>query len=102
MSEYWMLLVLNTLVTQTLYGIHAVAANNAVAVGQLGVIVKWNGSVWLEKVSGITTNLNAVTAVDSSHWIAVGNNGKILISSDGNTWTQATSYTTQICMGSLL
>jgi len=86
----------------------------AVAVGSNGTILRntytkasqqATGTGWIQKNSGIITNLNAVRSNWSSftdtatQWVAVGDMGVILYSSDGNTWTQAVSPTTQQLLG---
>ena len=73
--------------TPDLYGVHAISNTNIVAVGQYGCIIKSNGTTWTRKTSGITTNLNAVHAYNTTPIIiAVGDNGTILTSADGTTW----------------
>lgn len=86
----------------------------AVAVGSNGTILRntytkasqqATGTGWVQKNSGIITNLNAVRSNWSSftdtatQWVAVGDMGVILYSSDGNTWSQAVSPTTQQLLG---
>lgn len=83
-----------TQIVPNLFGVHAIAANNIIAVGDNGTIIKSaNGTTWTEKVSGVTTTLRAVHASDSTHIYAVGDNGTILFSADGTTWTPMTSGT---------
>ncbi len=57
------------------------------AVGNEGIIIKGNyfGDMWWQQNSGVTTDLNAVEAVDenSDVAVAVGDNGLILKTTDG-------------------
>ena len=72
----------------------SIANNNVLAVGECGCIIKYDGSIWTMKTSGVTFNLNSITVVDSTHIIVVGDNGTILTSADGSTWTLRSSGTT--------
>ena len=86
----------------------------AVAVGSNGTIVRnvyaqgggqANGSGWVQKSSGTINNLNGVRcnwatlSGTGTAWCAVGDNGTILTSPDGNTWTAQTSGTDQNLYG---
>ena len=86
----------------------------AVAVGSNGAIVRnvyvkgdgqMNGSGWVVKTSGTINNLNSVKCNwgtltgAGNYWVAVGDNGTILTSSDGNTWTARNSGTSQQLLG---
>jgi hypothetical protein len=55
-----------------LYAVHVVDANCAYAVGQGGTIIKWDGNVWTEEVSGTTTALRGVWAASCDEVFAVG------------------------------
>ena len=83
-----------------LYGVHAIAANNIIAVGQYGCIIKSaDGTTWTHKTSGTVNRLNAVHASDATHIVAVGDNGTILTSADGTTWTVRVSGVTKHLYG---
>ena len=63
--------------------------SSAFAVGQLGVILHWNGSVWTEDPQSIkitSSQLNAVAFGPSGEGWAVGANGTIL-HYDGQSWS---------------
>jgi UDP-3-O-[3-hydroxymyristoyl] glucosamine N-acyltransferase len=110
--------------TQSLYGVATnyapsttVSSNVvAVAVGSNGTVLRntytySSGSLvvtgWETKSSTVITDLYAVASNWSNYtsntaatlWCAVGENGVILTSPDGNTWTQRTSPTTQTLYG---
>lgn len=85
-----------------------------VAVGTNGTIIrnvysrgdgKGVGTGWVQKASGIISNLNAVRCNwatnfgTGSLWCAVGDYGIILTSTDGNSWFKQTSPTTQNLYG---
>lgn len=67
--------------------------NDGWAVGLNGAIARWNGSILAQVPSPVTTNLNAVSMVDSSTGWAVGDNGTIL-NWNGTSWTSYASPTT--------
>jgi hypothetical protein len=67
------------------------SAGRWVAVGQYGVIYAStdNGANWVQRQSPVSTNLNAVTYdFFAAKFIAVGDNGVILESTNTTTWTQ--------------
>ncbi len=68
-------------------------ANNAWAVSDFGVILKWNGSTWLPQTSGTTENLLAVWGLNANNVWAVGVNGAI-VKWNGTGWTAQVSGTT--------
>ena len=92
---------LNGLPLQTdLYGVAGddtveSSASKWVAVGEYSVVMYSadNGEHWTQYVSPVTPNLNAVRYCNGT-WVAVGDAGTILSSTDGMTWTQVTSGTT--------
>lgn len=68
-----------------------------VIVGDAGKIyTSFSGATWVERTSGVTTNLKAV-AWNGSMFMAVGERDTVLTSTDGVTWTNRsgtdTSYT---------
>lgn len=67
-----------------------------IAVGNSGSIYLWeNGKDWRRlSLTGVTPNLNDITATDSGGWLVVGDGGLILDSSDGLNWVKRTSGTT--------
>ena len=78
-----------------LYGVtcdyNSSSAGRWVAVGQYGVIYAStdNGANWVQRQSPVSTNLNAVTYdFFAAKFIAVGDNGVILESTNTTTWTQ--------------
>lgn len=75
-----------------------------VVVGQYGVIYAStnNGDTWTQRQSPVTTNLNDVTYdYFAAKFIAVGDNGVILESSDTITWTQVQSGITDRNLNSI-
>ena len=70
--------------------------NGLVAVGNNGTILRSSdgGNGWNSGTSGTTNNLYGI-ATTGTVYIAVGANGTILTSKDGDSWTAATSSTTQ-------
>ncbi len=69
-------------------------ANNAWAVSDFGVILKWNGATWLPQASGTTQNLLAVWGSDASNLWAVGVGG-VIVKYNGSSWSVQSSGTTQ-------
>lgn len=82
-------------VTTTLRDVWGTDTSNIWAVGDGGVILKWNGSVWATQTSGTTANLLRVWGADASNVWAVGSGGTIR-KWDGSTWSAQTSGTTNI------
>jgi hypothetical protein len=71
-----------------LLGVAFTGPSSAVAVGQFGVILRWNGSAWSEDPQSISltqSQLNAVAFGPSGEGWAVGANGTIL-HYDGHAW----------------
>ena len=73
-------------------------ASNVWAVGDGGVILKWNGTTWTAQTSGTTNALRAVWGTSATSVWAVGDNGTVL-KWDGSTWNAQTSGTTNALRG---
>ena len=75
--------------------LNAVATDGVtvVAVGDSGKIYRTtDGLAWNEvSASGVTDNLKGVSYLSSGNWVAVGNNGALLLSADGTNWSRSTS-----------
>jgi len=83
-------------------GVCAIAADNILAVGEYGTIIKSaDGTTWSYKVepSDSLEDLNAIDAVDATHIWAVGDNGRIRFSSDGTDWSNQSSGTSEDLYG---
>lgn len=79
-------------ITNNLFGVYVVSANEAWAVGAAGRILKWDGSTWSTVTSPTSTQLNAIMMLDTNNdgtadagW-AVGNSG-VAIQYNGSTWS---------------
>jgi hypothetical protein len=59
-----------------LYGISGIASNAIWAVGDKGVIIRWNGTRWIPQTSGTGVTLNAVWASAVDDVMAVGYAGR--------------------------
>lgn len=71
-----------------LFGVAYTSSTTAIAVGQFGVILRWNGTTWTEDPQSISltqSQLNAVAASPSGEAWAVGTFGTIL-HFDGSSW----------------
>ncbi|MDO8915580.1 MAG: YCF48-related protein [Coriobacteriia bacterium] len=79
-----------------LLGVDAVDSTHVWAVGEAGLILKWNGTSWARSAAGVTaSNLRAVSFADVDNGWAVGDGGTILRTTDsGVTWTKPASGTT--------
>lgn len=79
-----------------LTGFNAIAGNDngvLVIVGDKGKIFvkeKEKNKNWIEKKNVVSENLNSIVWT-GTHFIAVGANGRIIRSTDGNSWTETTS-----------
>jgi len=86
----WTLLGASPLVpNENLNGAYCVDANNCWAVGDNGVILRWNNpipNIWNNVAPPTTENLNSVLMVSANDGWAVGDNGTIL-RWDGISWT---------------
>ncbi|HVE44664.1 MAG TPA: hypothetical protein VNC84_05965 [Gammaproteobacteria bacterium] len=75
-----------------LYGVSTVSTSEAWAVGQGGVIFRWNGTAWSTFSSPVTTDLNAIVMQDTNGdgladaGFAVGNSQRIL-TYNGSSWS---------------
>jgi hypothetical protein len=71
------------------------AAGSAIAVGDSGTILRYDGASWNPEPSGTTTHLNAIWGAGASGPLfAVGDGGTIL-TNNGAGWVAQTSGTTQ-------
>jgi photosystem II stability/assembly factor-like uncharacterized protein len=72
-----------------LRAVDALTGSNAWAVGDGGLVLKWTGSTWEQRASGVTTaQLNGVAFADASNGWIVGSGGTVLRTVDGgSTWT---------------
>ena len=82
-------------VTTILRDVWGADTSNIWAVGDGGVILKWNGTAWAAQTSGTTANLLRVWGTDASNVWAVGASGTIR-KWNGSTWSAQTSGTTNI------
>lgn len=72
-------------VTATLRGVWGTAMNNVWAVGDGGVILRWNGTTWNTVASGVTANLQAIHGNGAGNMLAVGENATV-IRWNGTVW----------------
>lgn len=72
-----------------LYSVDFINANNGIAVGALGTILKTtNGGQTWQSITTNYENLLGVSFYDETHAVAVGVGGQIIVSDDGGTtWT---------------
>ena len=78
--------------TNDLYGVSALNANHAWAVGENGTILFYNGTSWSRQASGTTYDLHSVSAADTTHVWAVGESGTIIFY-NGSSWKPQDSGT---------
>ena len=64
--------------SQNLTDISGSSANNAIAVGLNGTILRYDGSSWTTMPSGILEDLNGVWGTSSSDVFAVGEKGTVI------------------------
>lgn len=62
----------------TLYAMWAPNPGYAIAVGQRGVVLRWDGLAWAEISDETTRNLFAITGVTGGEVVAVGDHGEIV------------------------
>ena len=74
-------------------GVWGSSATNVFAVGDGGVIIRYDGTKWTDMTSPTTQNLRSVWGTSATDVFAVGAGGTI-IHYDGNAWTAMTSGTT--------
>jgi len=68
----------------TLWGVYALAADAAYAVGRAGAILQWDGEHWTPaQGSDLSTVWNGVTGAADGHIALVGNNGKLSVAEGG-------------------
>ena len=76
-----------------LNSIWAASANNVIAVGDQGTILRFDGSQWLPQVSGTLESLNGVWGSSANDIYAVGktgssSSGSIVLHYDGSAWNE--------------
>jgi hypothetical protein len=77
----------------TLNAVWGASGSDVFAVGEVGTIIHYDGSVWTSMDSGTTENLEAVWGSSGSDVFAVGWDG-IILHYDGSSWTEMESQTT--------
>ncbi len=80
-SDTWLDISLNLSVD--FRGMAMTSATSLVAVGPEGAIWQYSDDTWMQRDSGVTTNLNDVSFFDSNLGMIVGDNGTILATNDG-------------------
>ena len=81
-------------VSVNLEGIASDGSGTVVAVGLSGTVIRSadHGATWSGETSGTTEHLRGI-AYGSSTWVAVGDSGTIITSTDGSSWSVVTSGT---------
>jgi len=79
-------------VSNDLWGVWGNAADAIYAVGDDGIIIRFDGELWRPMLSGTDANLYAVWGTSSTNVFAVGAGGTIL-KYNGNSWARMTSPT---------
>lgn len=74
--------------------IYVAGTGSAFAVGDFGLISRYNGSTWATMTSSVSANLNAVWGRSASDVFAVGDNGTIL-HYNGSAWQAMESTTSE-------
>jgi photosystem II stability/assembly factor-like uncharacterized protein len=84
-----------SLTNKTLNAVCAISSNSAWAVGEGGVIIRWDGATtyWKKPTSPTTSTLNSLSQTGENDVWAVGNSGTI-IHWNGATWSTVSSPTT--------
>lgn len=75
---------------RTVEGLLSASGAGAVAVGNNGTILHWDGSNWSSVASGTTGNLNGIDCTDDTSCMAVASNDHYTIW-DGNSWNANTN-----------
>ena len=74
----------NTQTGPTLWGVYAVAADAAYAVGRAGAILQWDGERWsAAQGNDLSTVWNGVTGAEGGRIALVGNSGKLAVADGG-------------------
>lgn len=81
-----------------IFGISALAADNAFVVGAAGTVYHFDGTAWNQQSSSTTKDLLDVFALDASNVWAVGKGGTIIYF-NGTTWVTQTSGSTKDLVG---
>ena len=76
--------------TRTLWAVDMVSSSDAWAVGDSGIILRWDGTNWQNVTSPTTKHLFSVNMVNSTNGWAVGSDGCI-IHWDGAIWSNVAS-----------
>lgn len=74
-------------VDQLFYGVHALSASDAWAVGSGGAIIHWNGSAWQQVKSPITARLSSISMIGPNDGWIVGDEKGVALHWDGKAWT---------------
>lgn len=79
-----------------LNAIYGFAKNNVWIVGDAGVVLNWNGTIWKSESAGIpnTTNILDIHGVDAASLWVVGTQGQVFRRT-GTNWMQVPSNTTE-------
>ena len=80
-SDTWMDISLNPPVD--FRGMAMTSATSLVAVGPEGVVWQYSSDAWMQRDSGVVTDLNDVSFLDSTLGMIVGDSGTILATNDG-------------------
>ena len=89
LGKTWERVLCTATVDDHLIGIWGSAANNVFTVGRNGVILRYNGMVWVTVSSGTTNDLIGIWGSAANDIFAVGENGTIL-HYDGISWSSTT------------
>lgn len=91
--------VMETPAVVPLYGLWGTAVNNVVAVGQNGIILRYDGTAWAQQVASPTAKaLYAVWGSSAGDVFAVGETGTI-VRYDGSAWSTMAGNTFQTLHG---